>query len=113
MEAKVKKVPKSRTGRWQHYASAALQALSDMEEALSHFNDAVDDLKTVQDEYSDWKDNLPDNMQSGTVADKLSEIVDNLDIEGTKDTLESAINEARDVLESAEQADLPMGFGRD
>jgi hypothetical protein len=79
--------PKSRPIRWVEAASAAVAALTD--------------LKEVQDEYNGWLDNMNDNLRGGATGEKLEEI-SNLDIEGALDT-----------ATSAEQVELPMGFGRD
>lgn len=77
----------SRAQRWSQAVSKAVEGL----------NELVD----LQSEYSDWCNNLPDSLQQSATADKLNEII-NLDLEGAKDT-----------LEEAEGADLPLGFGRD
>ncbi len=55
--------------------------------------DAVETLHVLQEEYQDWLNNLPENLQSTALAEKLEAVcevdVDQLDI------------------------DLPLGFGRD
>jgi len=85
---KPKKVkPKSRATRWSEAASYAVSAL--------------EDLVAIQQEFSDWKDNLPDNLQQSPLGEKLETICD-LDIE-------SALSTAQE----AEGADIPLGFGRD
>ena len=56
--------------------------------------EAVATLRELQQEYADWLDALPENLQEGTLADKLQAIVD-LD------------------LSELEEVDLPRGFGRD
>lgn len=77
----------SRTQRWQDAASAAVSAL--------------EELKDIQQEYQSWYDNLPENLQSSAVGEKL-EAVTNIDLES-----------AYDAAQEAEGADLPLGFGRD
>lgn len=77
----------SRSVRWQEACSQAINAL--------------DTLIELQSEYQDWLDNLPENLQTSAVGDKLQTVCD-LDLQGALDT----VNEA-------ESADLPMGFGRD
>jgi hypothetical protein len=79
--------PLSRTQRWADAAERAGDALSELQE--------------IQQEYSDWYGNLPDNLRETAVGEKLDTII-NLDIEGAIST----VDEARD-------ADMPMGFGRD
>jgi hypothetical protein len=79
---------KSRPARWS--------------DACSRASEALEELKDLQSEYQDWLDNLPDNLQSGTpLAEKLQSVTD-LDLESAWDT----VNEA-------ESLDLPQGFGRD
>jgi len=77
----------SRASRWADACQAADQALSN--------------LKELQDEYQEWKDNLPENLQSSAVGEKLEAVCD-LDIES-----------AQDMISEAEGLDLPQGFGRD
>ena len=70
-------------------------------EAASKAVDGLQELVDLQAGYQDWLDNLPDNLSSNAVADKLQAITD-LDLEGALDT-------ARE----ADGIDLPLGFGRD
>ena len=51
-------------------------------------------MARLQEEYRDWLDNLPPNLESSALADKLQTIVD-LD------------------LEELQAVDLPRGYGRD
>lgn len=78
---------KSRAQRWAEAAEAAEAALNTLLE--------------VQQEYEEWKDNLPENLQDSPVGEKLEAVCD-LDIQGAIDTVQEASG-----------ADLPMGFGRD
>ena len=78
---------KSRVVRWQ--------------EAAGRAEDGLSELVEIQQEYQDWRDNLPENLESSNVASKLDEVCD-LDLES--------------ALETAQEAggiDLPLGFGRD
>lgn len=77
----------SRPKRWEYYTEQAAQA--------------IDELIAIKDEYQDWLDNLPENLQSSAVADKLNEIVC-IDFDSAQSAIEEAVN-----------ADLPLGFGRD
>lgn len=70
-------------------------------EALQRAVDALEEAISIQEEYSDWKDNVADNFQSGAMYEKLEAVCD-IDLEGAKDTLEEAMG-----------LDLPLGFGRD
>lgn len=79
--------PKSRGQRWAEAASNAAQALSE--------------LQDIQSEFSDWNDNLPENLRGSALGEKLQTVCD-LDI-----------SSALDTANEAENADLPLGFGRD
>ena len=78
---------KSRPARWSDAASNANTALAEMQE--------------MQSEYQDWLDTLPDNLRESTVAEKL-EIITEIDFDSAIET-----------VSEAEDADLPLGFGRD
>ena len=77
----------SRPARWQDAASRACEALEELEELRS--------------EYEDWQQGLPETLETGPVAEKLEEVVD-IDFAG-----------ALEVAQQALDADLPLGFGRD
>lgn len=77
----------SRPGRW-------LTACALIKEGLT-------DLGDLKDEYQDWLDGLPENLQQSLLAEKLEAVCD-LDL----DEIESLVDEA-------EMIDLPLGFGRD
>jgi hypothetical protein len=57
------------------------------------WRDAVETLRELQEEYQEWLDNLPENLQSTALAEKLDEVC-SLDLEQL-------------------DLDLPRGFGRD
>ena len=79
--------PLSRSKRWAAAAAKADEGLSE--------------LVDLQAEFQDWRDNLPENLESSPVAEKLDAVCD-LEL----DDVHSTIQEAMD-------ADLPLGFGRD
>jgi len=79
---------KSRPQRWQQSINQILEGLSE--------------LQSLREEYSDWKDNIPENLESSALYEKLEAIVDGQEI----DDLEQAISEV-------EGLELPKGFGRD
>lgn len=70
-------------------------------EACSKANEALAELSDLKSEYAEWHDNLPENLQSSPLGEKLEAVCD-LDIDS-----------AMDVIEEAESLDLPQGFGRD
>lgn len=77
----------SRSHRWSDAANRAEAALQD--------------LLDIQQEYEEWKDNLPENLQQSALGEKLEAVCD-LDLQGAQDTISEAID-----------IELPMGFGRD
>lgn len=79
--------PATRSARWLDAIGTARQGL--------------EALKELQEEYQDWRDNLPENLDASPTAEKLDTIID-LDVDGALTT-----------VEEAEGCDLPRGFGRD
>ena len=77
----------SRSQRWTDAADAAIRGLQD--------------LLDIQSEFEEWYENMPENLQSSPVGEKL-ETVCEFDISGALDTATEAID-----------AELPLGFGRD
>ena len=103
---------KSRSKRWFEAVENAKSAFQTIQDEGSNLADAMQELHDVQQEYQDWLDNLPENLQSSALGEKL-EAVTNIDIESlTSDPL-SDWPSLEGVLDEAEGADLPMGFGRD
>ena len=69
--------------------------------ACSRANDALQELVDLRSEYQKWRDNLPENLQSSPVEEKLEAVCD-LDLEG-----------AKSIVEEAQGLELPRGFGKD
>lgn len=104
----------------------ASEAQAAYNEGASELRDAMSDLNDVREEYCDWLNNLPDNMQSSPVAEKL-QTIDDMDFEiEVPDDLEIThpdkpdwevsemdLDDIESTLAEAENADLPRGFGRD
>ena len=88
----------SRPKRWG-------KACSEAQSAVDALREAFEELKSIQEEYQEWLDNLPENLQSSSLADKLQTV---LGID-----LESCADEAESVVTECDSADLPLGFGRD
>jgi len=78
----------SRPQRWQN--------------AINLINNGFSELQSLRDEYTDWKDNLPENLQSSALYEKLEAIADGQEI----DDLEQ-------IISDIEGLELPKGFGRD
>jgi hypothetical protein len=79
--------PKSRQVRWGEASAKAREALEELEE-----------LRT---EFEEWRDNLPENLQSSSLGEKLDAVA------------ELDINSLMQELDEIEMIELPLGFGRD
>jgi len=99
----------SRATRWVAACQQARDALDSIATAQADLDAAFSDLRDLQGEYQDWKDNLPDSLASSPVGDKLDAVTD-LDLE--PDT-SLDLSDIESALDEAEAADLPLGFGRD
>lgn len=98
----------SRPDRWQAATAAAQTALDAVEAAKEDLTAALADLREVQAEYQDWRDNYPENMQGDATYEKLNAVAD-MELEPDEDDLGAM----RTAVEEAAGADLPRGFGRD
>jgi predicted metal-binding transcription factor (methanogenesis marker protein 9) len=79
---------------------------------MSDLESALEELTSIQEEYTEWKDNLPENLASSALGEKLEEVT-NLDISSIADNVRTAIEEAGSAIDEADGVDLPQGFGRD
>jgi hypothetical protein len=70
---------------------------------------ALSELEDIKAEYQDWYDNMPDSTRDGPTGEKLSEIIEfDFDLDDS-----ASIEDFEEVVSNAEDADLPLGFGRD
>jgi hypothetical protein len=99
----------SRPQRWAQAASNARAALDGLRDAQEGLIVALSELEDIKAEYQDWYDNMPDSTRDGPTGEKLSEIIE-LDFE-LDDS--ASIEDFEEVVSNAEDADLPLGFGRD
>jgi len=60
------------------------------------WQDAVQTLADLLDDYEAWRDRLPPSLAESVTADRLEALV-----------------ELRDLVDQLEAAELPRGFGRD
>jgi hypothetical protein len=104
--------PLSRPKRWQEASSNCLAAFAKIREGLDELEAATSELKSVQEEYEEWRDGQPENLQQSPLGEKL-EAVCEIDIESIHQTVSDAVDEAEGVAEEADGIDLPQGFGRD
>lgn len=101
------KKPTSKSARWQAALEQAREKVQALDAAMSELETAFQDLKDIQSEYGDWRDSFPENMQSSATYEKLDAICE-LDLEPEFD-----VSPFTDILDEAEGAELPMGFGKD
>jgi len=102
----------SRTARWGNAVQEAREQFQQVQDASSGLADALEAVYDVQQEYQDWLDNLPENLQSSALGEKLDAVC-NIDIESIKDDPLSDWPALESLLDEADGADLPQGFGRD
>lgn len=88
----------SRPKRWAN-------ALANAQTAVEELEGAFNELQELKDEYQDWQDNLPENLQQSALGEKL-EAISCLEFE-------HSIDEVKGQIDEAEACELPLGFGRD
>jgi hypothetical protein len=103
---------KSRTARWNDAIQEARSAYEGVKEHQDDLASAFQNLAEVQQEYIDWRDNLPENLQGSALGEKLNAVAD-IDIESMANDPMSNWEGVESVLDEAEGAELPQGFGRD
>lgn len=98
---------KSRPQQWVESCNDARNALDRVMEAIGDYDSAMQELRDLKEGYEEWRGNLPDNLASSALAEKLDEII-NMDLD-----IEIDVSDAEGAVSAAENADLPRGFGRD
>ncbi len=89
----------SRVDRWNAAVAKAQVAKSDLDESVGV-------LAELRGEYEEWRDAMPESLQSSPTYEKLDAVCD-LDID------QAQIEDALSWLDEADGIDLPVGFGRD
>lgn len=97
----------SRPKRWAIAAEGLRAAYAALEIACERFADSAEALEEVRAEYEEWRDSLPEGLQQSAVGEKLDALCD-IDTGVVVD-----LSEAETLVDEAESADLPLGFGRD
>jgi hypothetical protein len=106
-----KKQP-SRTKRWEEAVAKAKEQFEKVREAGDDLQAACQDVFDVQQEYQDWLDNLPENLENSALGEKLQAVCD-IDVESLTDDPLADWPQLESTLEEAEGVELPQGFGRD
>lgn len=91
----------SRPQRWA-------DGVARVNDALGEVRAGLEELQSVQEEYREWHDNLPENLQGSALGEKLEAVTEI----GVDDAL-SSVDEIDSAVGEAESADLPRGFGKD
>lgn len=102
----------SRPARWAAAVVACRKAIDAAEAAVTGLEEAAGELRSVQEEYEEWKDNLDGKFEGSPLSEKLDAVAE-LQIEDLAESCRSAIDEASGTVDEAEAIDLPRGFGRD
>jgi DNA repair ATPase RecN len=106
------KKSKSRSVRWANAASEALNIINQLIEVNSDLGNAIQKLKSVQEEYEEWLENLPKDPKNLVMGKKLEEVC-GLDIEDLAGNVLNILKEVQRELEEANSIDLPRSFGKD
>lgn len=103
---------KSRPKQWAEAVGQCREALDELDAATTKLEEAASNLRSIQEDYEGWKDNMPENLANSPLGEKLEAVV-GLEIENMADAVRSAVDEATGVVDEAEGVDLPRGFGKD
>jgi hypothetical protein len=109
MSAKKAKAP-SRSERWLAAVAKAQEAFSGLDAIYSAIENAFADIANVREEYESWKDNLPENLASSVLGEKLEAVCE---MDFSQDPRDMSVGDIESLLDEAAAADLPLGFGRD
>jgi hypothetical protein len=130
---------KSRIARWNEWSANITMNVDELETllgddegvdhgevktALDIIDEGFNGLRELVDEYIEWRDNMPESLQEGATADMINELetleldceIPSPDDDGkynVHDIHDIDVDWYRGMVEDAEGADLPRGFGRD
>ncbi len=97
----------ARPYRWAQAVGNARAALEKMQDGATDLESAFSELNDIKSEFEDWQGNLPESLQQSALGEKLDAIV-GLDFDAEPD-----FSDIESTIDEAENADLPLGFGRD
>lgn len=103
----------SRPKRWAKACDELRTKVEAAQEAFNAIEDPMSELIELRDEYQDWKDNLPENLDQSPVSEKLGTLLDDNCAELDQGLENFTLEELLELAETLEGADLPLGFGRD
>jgi ribosome maturation protein Sdo1 len=97
---------KSRPVRWAEAVAEVKKHLDVIEDAKAQAIEAMQELESLRSEYEEMRDNVPENLQGSPYYEKLDAVA-------SLDFSSEDVEEMVSVIEEAEGAELPLGFGRD
>lgn len=103
---------KSRATRWNEAHQKAESLRDVVRDEMDKLGEALGELRDIQGEFQEWRDNLPENLDGSPVAEKLDAVL-GLDLDGVADDPGADWQATDQVIEECGAVDLPLGFGRD
>lgn len=101
---------KSRPKRWAEAVNEAQAIIAQINTLIEDLDGAVDNVRSIQEEYQEWQESLPESLQEGATAEKLDAV---LEIDLPDSISAEDLGEVITAIDEAEGVDLPLGFGRD
>lgn len=101
---------KSRPKRWAEAVAEAQTIIERINGLIEDLDGAVDNVRSIQEEYQEWQESLPEGLQEGAMAEKLEAV---MGIDFPESISADDLEEVITTIEEAEAIDLPLGFGRD
>ena len=101
---------KSRPKRWAEAVAEAVGIVEQINTLIEDLDGAVDNVRSIQEEYREWQENLPESLQASATAEKLDAVIE---IDFPDAISAEDLGEVVTAIEEAETIDLPLGFGRD
>lgn len=101
----------SRADRWSEALTELEQAASAVESAMDDASAALSTLAELKQEYEDWYENTPDSLKQSPLGEKL-EAITQLDVPEEWEH-STSVEDMRQLISDLEGVDHPLGFGRD
>lgn len=104
----------SRPQQWQASVARCRGLRQQVIDKADELAEALTELYDIQQEYQEWRDNLPESMENSATAEKLDAVLElSLDNSGCGDDVLNDWDSISSAIDEAEAVDLPLGFGRD
>lgn len=99
---------KSRPKRWEEAVEKAKAA---RDEFLDSIAEAHEEMEALIEEWTEWRDNVPENLQETATYEKLDALAE-FDL-SMMDDVDTDLADLESLLYDAENAELPLGYGKD